>query len=526
MDTFTVLPVLVVLAMGLALTTGFHVAYKANACGMGIVTLAAWRQRISAAASMQASALGAWLRRFTGTHQQLIAATALLVFCAVHPSAEAFMGAGLIGVAGTINVAQLERDLLAKSGAAAALLESTMKACQAHEEKDAAGKVLATGRLMTDDEKKAIQTLIDDGAQLRARIERAKGDENMSSEIERLTAGLALGRKSANGGGGAVAERRSMGQQFIESDAFAWLQKSKGMRGSAWTSPAAELHATTLETATTSGGDLIVSDYRPGIVQLLFKRLVVADLLAPGTTDSNSITYMKETTFTNAADSVSEGAPKPESTLVFDQVNDLVRKIAHWLPVTDEMLEDVAQIRSYIDARLRLGLGITEEDQLLNGSGTAPDLEGLLNRSGLTTATTRSGSVTNADAVFAAQMAVFNASFVMPTGTIMNPANWQTTQLSKDGNGNYYGSGPFAGAQQPTLWGLPVVVTPSIVANTAFVGAFNSAAQVFRKGGVRVEASNSHSDFFIRNLTAIRCEERLALAVYRPAAFSKVLSLT
>ena len=284
--------------------------------------------------------------------------------------------------------------------------------------------------------------------------------------------------------------------------------------------------AATLETDAASGGDLIVTQYRPGILPLRFKRLVVADLLASGTTDSNSITYMKETTFTNAAAPVAEGAPKPESTLIFDQVTDMVRKIAHWLPVTDEMLEDVAQIRSYIDARLRLGLAITEEDQLLNGSGTAPAIQGLRNRSGLTTATTRSGSQTNADAIFTAHMAIFNASFVMPTGTIMNPANWQTTQLSKDGNGQYYGSGPFAGPQAPTLWGLPVVVTPSITANEAFTGDFRTSAQVFRKGGVRVEASNSHSDFFVRNLTAIRAEERLALAVYRPAAFSKVLSLT
>lgn len=288
----------------------------------------------------------------------------------------------------------------------------------------------------------------------------------------------------------------------------------------------AEMFATTLDETSGSGGQLIVTDYRPGVLPLLFKRLVIADLLASGTTESNSITYMRETTFTNAAAAVAEGAPKPESTLIFDQVSDLVRKIAHWLPITDEMLEDVAQARSYIDARLRLGLDITEEDQLLNGSGTAPNVQGLLNRSGLTTATVRSGSVTNAEAIFTAMMATFNGSFVMPTGTVMNPANWQTTQLSKDGEGRYYGSGPFAGPQAPTLWGLPVVVTPSIVANTGFTGAFNSAAQVFRKGGVRVEASNSHSDFFVRNLTAIRAEERLALAVYRPAAFSKITSLT
>lgn len=54
------------------------------------------------------------------------------------------------------------------------------------------------------------------------------------------------------------------------------------------------------------------------------------------------------------------------------------------------------------------------------------------------------------------------------------------------------------------------------------VGAFKTAAQVFRKGGVSVEASNSHASYFTTNLVAIRAEERLALAVYRPAAFATV----
>ncbi len=422
-----------------------------------------------------------------------------------------------------MNIAVLEQDLVKVKGDAASLLDKTAKDCQAHEVKDKDGKVVSTGRLMSDDEKKSIQALVDQGTALRATLERAKGDANIAAEIERLTAGLVVKPDA----GAAQVERRSMGQQFVESDAMAWIKKTVGGgRGSAWKSPSAELMATTLDTGSGSGASLIVTEYRPGIVETLFKRLVVADLLASGTTDSNSITYMKETAATNAAAAVAEGSPKPESGLVFEQVSDLVRKIAHWLPVTDEMLEDVAQIRSYIDARLRLGLSITEEDQLLNGSGTAPNIQGLLNRSGLTASEARAGSVTNAEAIFVEMMKIFNASFVMPTGTIMNPANWQTTQLSKDGDGRYYGSGPFAAPQAPTLWGLPVVVTPSIVANTGLTGAFSSAAQYFRKGGVVVEASNSHSDFFVRNLTAIRCESRGALAVYRPGAFGKITSLT
>jgi len=419
-----------------------------------------------------------------------------------------------------MNIAQLERDLAAKKAEASALFAKTgLDAQNAKNDKNEPAP-----RERTKEERDSVQALIDQATAIQARIDGAKGDDRMRDEIAKISANLAVQNTAAPTS--TVKELRSMGQQFTDAEAYKSIQKFAANKATNWKSDAIELNATTLETSNTSGGDLIVTDYRPGITPLLFKRLVIADLLASGSTDSNSITYMKETTFTNAAAAVAEGGIKPESTLVFDQVTDLVTKIAHWLPVTDEMLEDVAQIRSYIDARLRLGLDITEEDELLNGSGTAPHLTGLLNRSGLTSATVRSGSTTNAEAIFTAMMAVFNASFVMPTGTVMNPANWQTTQLSKDGDGRYYGPGPFAGPQTQVLWGLPVVVTPSIVANTGFTGAFSSAAQVFRKGGVRVEASNSHSDFFIRNLTAIRAEERLALAVYRPAAFSKITSLT
>jgi HK97 family phage major capsid protein len=274
-----------------------------------------------------------------------------------------------------------------------------------------------------------------------------------------------------------------------------------------------------------SGGALIIPQYLPGIVPILFKRLVIADLMASGLTDSNAIIYMQETNWTSAAAPVLEGADKPESKLTFASVTDNVRKIAHWLPVSEEMLEDVAQIASYIDARLRLGVQIEEEDQLLNGTGVAPELLGLLLRPGLAAPYARVAPVTNSDAILTQMMTIFATSFLMPDGIVMNPANWAATILTKTTTGEYLTAGPFSPIQTPTMWGVPVAVTPSAVAGSALVGAFKQASQVFRKGGIRVEASNSHVDFFIKNLVAIRAEERLALAVYRPGAFGEVTGL-
>jgi HK97 family phage major capsid protein len=378
----------------------------------------------------------------------------------------------------------------------------------------------AEGRSLNSAEKALLQRSFDAASQLKAQMDRAADNGSLTAEIERLTAGMAAGA-----GGRSV--RGGLGHEFVRSDTYAWLKKNLGNYPTgAWVAPASELMATVLDSGAASAGDLVIADYRPGIVELPQRPLRIADLLAPGSTDSNTVTHMKETSFVNAADTVREGDPKPESAITYDQVSDSVRKVAHWIPVTEEMLEDVPALRSYLDGRMRLGVELALDDQLLNGNGTAPNIEGLMNRVGLSTTVTRAGSVTNADAILDQITAIETATNMPVDGIVMHPNNWKTILQSKDGSGRYYGGGPLGAPARPMLWGRPVAVTSVIAANSALVGAFMIAAQLFLKGGLRVEASNAHSDFFVRNLIAIRAERRAALAVYRPEAFGKVLSLT
>lgn len=295
------------------------------------------------------------------------------------------------------NIALMERDLETKKTAAKTTLEAQMTKAEAEK------------RDRTKEEREAVDAMLADAKQLSARIKAAKGDRAMLDEIERITSGTSQSVVQRPTQGQVHHVMKSIGQQLIEAEEWRDFIKAQGhRRSSAWMSPSFEfqadawvnnLQATTLDTTGGSGGPLIVTDYRPGIVDLRFKRLVVADLISPGTTDSNSITYMKETTYTNAAAPVAEGAAKPESTLVFTQATDPVQKIAHFIPITEEMLEDYSQTRSYVDSRLRLGVQLTEEDQLLNGSGTPPAIRGILNRSGLAAAQPR-GTDTNPDAIF------------------------------------------------------------------------------------------------------------------------------
>lgn len=315
-------------------------------------------------------------------------------------------------------------------------------------------------------------------------------------------------------------EARSLGEQFVQSSEYrSWLEDG-GQRNGKWTTGAVDLKAT----MSTSASAVVQPQVLPGVTTINLQPPRVADLMPNGQTTSSTVRHLSETTATNAADTVAEAAAKPESTLILDEVDEPVRKIATLLPVTDEMLEDVAQIRSYIDSRLGLFVQIAEDDQLLNGTGVAPDLTGFLNRAGLQAAQAL-GADTRPDAIYKQVTNIRSNSFLEPDGLVVNPADWQDIRLAKDSTGQYFGPGPFDPDGELRLWGLNVVVTSRIAAGTALVGAFRTAAQVWRRGGITVEATNSHGTNFANNITTIRAETRLALAVYRPGAFGTVTGL-
>lgn len=268
----------------------------------------------------------------------------------------------------------------------------------------------------------------------------------------------------------------------------------------------------------------------PGIVDLGVRPLMVKDLLAPGATSNTTIRYIREVSFTNYATTVAEGAAKPQALFEYQEVDAAVRKIAAYVKVTDELFADYLQMASYINQRLPYMVERTEEDQLLNGNGIAPNLTGILQTAGIQTQP--KGADTAADALYKALTLIRFTAFFEPDGYIIHPTDWQALRLAKDSAGQYFGGGPFTGAygggplvQFDSFWGKPVAITPAIVQGTVLAGAFKLGAQYFQREGLTVDMTNSDQDDFIKNLMTIRAEERLALAVYRPLAFCQVTGL-
>ena len=389
---------------------------------------------------------------------------------------------------------------------------------------DIVAKAKAEDRDLTPEEVSTIETKTDEVRDLGEKIKAADSAKAAIKAIGDIRVDEAAPAAPAGAEGA-----KSLGEHFVKHAHPELVQK----KGGTFTVAAPEFVKAAADTHVTTGSvwGPFLTEYDRTIVQGVRRRLTVADLLGSGTLTGNAISYLVEGALEGAFTTVAEAAAKPQLHVADPtMVTDALKKIAGWIKVSDEMVEDLDFVMSEINNRLLYALGVFEEDQILSGNGSGQNLTGLLNRSGVQTelrGNTASGDSV-ADTIFRAITKVQTGSGLDADGLVINPADYQSLRLTKDANGQYFGGGFFNGAygnggiqEQPNVWGLRTVITPAISAGTVLVGAFQQSATVYRKGGVRVESTNSHGTDFTNNLVTIRAEERLALAVRRPTGLVK-----
>jgi HK97 family phage major capsid protein len=89
--------------------------------------------------------------------------------------------------------------------------------------------------------------------------------------------------------------------------------------------------------------------------------------------------------------------------------------------------------------------------------------------------------------------------------------------LLTDEDGRFYFGGPRIGEQWP-VWRVPVVESESLTEGEALMGDFRKAV-LWDREQATIQVSDSHEDFFTRNMVAILAEMRAAFGVIRPSAF-------
>jgi hypothetical protein len=268
----------------------------------------------------------------------------------------------------------------------------------------------------------------------------------------------------------------------------------------------------------------------PGAAGVRQRRLFVRDIMSVVQTTLQSVPYIRElnpVTNETGATTVAEGATKPMVDMQFAQEDAPIRKIAAWIPATTEIFQDAPLLRGYVDTRLNYMLALTEENQILNGNGTAPNLRGIMNTVGIQTQAVvalPAGSTGISDIPSVTGQAIGKIENVDgdADAVVMNPIDfWMavTARVAQNQDNPWGGLGGAPNTVLSLTWGLPTIRTRAIASGSLLVGAFGMGATLLDRQRVNIRSSDSHDTFFITNKIAVVAEERVGLAVHRPDFF-------
>lgn len=412
-------------------------------------------------------------------------------------------------------MSKTKRELLEEYEAKAKRLRQVFE--EAGEEMDLAKVKSLDGDVVA--KAQAIRRMNDELADLKRRIEELEALEKARETAEDALGWLhqPQGRVPHPGGGSGWAAQKSLGELVIGHEAYQRHIKTKPGG-----STVIEIEGFEVKTLFDEATGFPPEAVRTGrLVEYPLRPIQVLDLIPTTTTTQIAVVYMEETTSTNTAAEVAEGGAYPEVTIAFTERSSPVRKIGDFIPVTDEVLEDVARVQDIINNRLTFFLRQRLDSQVLNGDGIAPNLRGILNTSGIQAQAKGTDPVP--DAIYKAMTKVRVTGRATPGAVVMHPNDWQEVRLLRTADGVYiWGSPSEAGPER--IWGLPVVQTEVIPEGTALVGDFRNFSELAVRRGITVEVGFINDDF-VKGRKAIRADIRAAFVVYRPAAFCTVTGI-
>lgn len=340
----------------------------------------------------------------------------------------------------------------------------------------------------------------------------------------------------------AQLEMKSIGQRFVESDAFKSRQPTGRMDTPFELSrdlmALGGLERKDLYTA--AGGTLTNFAFgraqREPIVPRAYRTARVRDLFPVASTNANLIEYVRVLGFLDGQNNAAPVAErsgdntnfglKPHTQLQLQPAQSPLRTLAHYELAHRNTLADEPQLQSIIDTELLYGLRLVEDAQLLNGDGTGENILGILQTPGvqrypgipIPVPSPVQTDDTRLDAIRRAATRIMLA-YYEPTGVVVHPFDWERMETTKDSMGNYILAVNVAVGAQKQVWQMPVVASPAMTEGTALVGAFGLGAKVYDREQANIRVAEQHGDLFIRNAVVILAEERVGLTVSRPESF-------
>lgn len=379
---------------------------------------------------------------------------------------------------------------------------------------------------MEDNTKKHLDQL---GDVIDAKLEKAygqaiesangKADEMLKSEISTLTNkfneridALEVSNKKNFEAGKALSFKGAL-TEAIESGAIDAMRQ--GMSKAARFEVKADM-----TTGADFTGEVIPADRVPGYKFDPTRSVHVRQLIPQGSTSSDVVRFVKESGYTNASAATAEGATLAQSDFDFTATDANVQKIGTYFRISEEMLNDTPQLTSYLSARAPEKLLQVEDSQILNGSGVAPQLGGIITDAAAFAAGGFANAIESANefdvlTVALNQLALANyaADYIM-----INPTDFHKILLLKSSQNEYLVKDWNQGLQ-PRINGVPVVLTTAITSDKYLVGNFAMGTQLWVRDNVGVEFFKEDGTNVRDGFVTVRVQERVALTNYLPNAF-------
>lgn len=364
-------------------------------------------------------------------------------------------------------------------------------------------------------------------AELRSQLEAVDGRISTNLEMETRSQEIGNGIENMLGAvldrqTGDVIDTRSIGRQFADMAEYrSWADN--GARG---TSPALESADEFRAVVDLSNATAFVKPERLGRIghDFLDRRTFLLDLLPSIPVSTGTVEYVQDSTpladMANKGAETAEGSVKPQSGITLSLVVEPIATIATWTNVTRQAAADAPQMMGYLDGRMRYSLKRRADLQAINGNGTAPNLKGLGNRTGIITyapgaAEDRAKSIRRGVRLGEDAEAVYEI-------IVLNPADAEIFDLTNYATAGLHVQPDDAElASVRTSWGLTQVRSTAIAPGTALL-IDPMAVSVLDRQQVSAFMTDSHASNFTSNLLTLLLEARLGLAVFNPAGICKV----
>lgn len=333
-------------------------------------------------------------------------------------------------------------------------------------------------------------------------VEKANDLSSRLTDIEQnLVEGVLEGRNDANDIGALLARNEDV---LNQAKAITKARGKMVLDG--------EFNArNTIGLGTISGNAAHINNTALRLQEVVAQPLTIVELINWTPVTESLIPLLKESAHNFMADVVPEGETKPESELNFKVEELTISVIAHWVRVTNQLLNDMPALVAYIRGRMAYGIRLKLEYLVINGNTTS--FSGLLKTGNSIVLPALTNPI---DTVSAAKAKAF-ASYVPPDAVIMNPEDWSVIERTKGTDGHYIFGSPGA-TVTPVLWGVRVIQSAGMPKGKYWIGNVVMATEGYIREDVAVELSTEDRDNFIKNLVTIRAEMRAAFGVIMPDA--------